>query len=328
MASSRSYLEEEGRNSTIRGHYEKRKEDSKNQKKWEEGQARFRNYTRQKEYEKMGRGEKGHSQDEYRRDQAEQAAYYESAKKDYDECLAKGVQDDDWCREHLAHGRNLSRKLYEFTIGTPTEHKNAILLDKCLEEADKQEFLRKNGTAEDVSLARDADRKECYDTFPVSTLQTVKHYGHRGLDTVKSCVKGVCNWVSKKGGRTKRKRRRVKRKTKGRRVKRKTKRRRGKRKTKRRKKRKRRKTRKRKRRRRGGVAAGFLGEESCGEVRQHQMFDDCCGHDKAEIEAEKNEIELIKNQCLVRLRARIAEEERARIAEEERARRQRPEEEA
>ena len=40
------------------------------------------------------------------------------------------------------------------------------------------------------------------------------------------------------------------------------------------KKRKRRKTRKRKRR--GGLAAGFQGEQSCGEVRQHPMFTDCC----------------------------------------------------
>ena len=155
------------------------------------------------------------------------------------------------------------------------------------------------GTAEDVSLARDAYRKECYDTFPVSTLQGVKHSAARGFDYAKSCVKGVCSWVSKKGGRTKRKRRRVKRKTK------------------RRKKRKRRKTRKRKRRRRGGVAAGFLGEQSCGEVRQHPMFDDCCGLDKAEIEAEKAEIEaekvkieaekdvieIVRNQCIERLRA-------------------------
>jgi hypothetical protein len=52
-----------------------------------------------------------------------------------------------------------------------------------------------------------------------------------------------------------------------------------------RKKRKRRKTRKRKRRRRrkGGVAAGFLGEQSCGEVRTHPMFNDCCELDKADL---------------------------------------------
>jgi len=245
MASSRSYLED-GRNSTIRGHYEKRKEKSEDQKKWEEGQRRLRKMEREKRKAELGRGEKGHSQDEYRRYQAEQAADYERDKKLYDECLAEGVHDDDWCRSNYGEGRNLSRKLYEATIGTPNEHKNAILLDKCLEEADKQEWQRKHGTAEDVSLARDADRKECYDTFPVSTLQGVKHSAARGFDYAKSCVKGVCSWVSKKGGRTKRKRRRVKRKTKGRRVKRKTK---G------RKKRKRRKTRKRKRRRRGGVAA-------------------------------------------------------------------------
>ena len=48
-----------------------------------------------------------------------------------------------------------------------------------------------------------------------------------------------------------------------------------------RKKRKRRKTRKRKRRRRGGVSAGFLGEESCVEIREHPMFKDCCGLDIA-----------------------------------------------
>ena len=238
MASSRSYLED-GRNSTIRGHYEKRKEKSEDQKKWEEGQRRVRKMEREKRKAEQGRGEKGHSQADWRKDQAEQADDYEIAKKHYDECLAEGVHDDDWCREHWAHGRNLSRKLYEATIGTPNEHKDAILLDKCLEEADKQEWQRENGTAEDVSLARDADRKDCYDQFSVSTLQKAKHSALRGYDVAKRCVEGVCRWVSKKGGRTKRKRRRVKRKTKRRRVKRKTKRRRVKRKTKRRKKRKR-----------------------------------------------------------------------------------------
>ena len=110
-----------------------------------------------------------------------------------------------------------------------------------MKKADKQVLLRKNGASEDdVSLARDADRKICYDTFPVSNLQTVKDYGRRGYDVAKRCVGGLCGLFStKNGGRTKRKGRRVKRKTKGRRVKRKTKRRRVKRKTKRRKKRKR-----------------------------------------------------------------------------------------
>jgi colicin import membrane protein len=104
---------------------------------------------------------------------------------------------------------------------------NAIELAKCLEEA------------EDVSSTRDADRKECYELYPVSNWQTFINYGLRGFDFAKRCFGGVCRRGSKKGGRTKRKRRRVKRKTKGRRLKRKTKRRRVKRKTKRRKKRKR-----------------------------------------------------------------------------------------
>jgi len=249
MASSRSWQDNNGRHSTEQGRYKRMKEGRKEEKEWEKSQTAVQNYTRRKKYEEKGRWEKGHDQGEYRRDQAEQADDYEIAKKDYDKCLEEGVHDDDWCRSHWGEGRNLSRKLYEATIGTPNEHKNAEKLDKCLEEADKQELLIKNGTAEDVSLARDADRKECYDTFPVSTLQNVKHYGLSGYDVAKRCVKGVCSWVStKKGGRTKRKRRRVKRKTKGRRVKRKTKGRRVKRKTKRR--RVKRKTKRRKKRKR------------------------------------------------------------------------------
>ncbi len=113
-----------------------------------------------------------------------------------------------------------------------------------------------------------------------------------------------------------------------------------------RKKRKRRKTRKRKRRRRGGVAAGFLGEQSCGEVRQHPMFDDCCGLDKAEIEAEKAEIEaekaeieaekaeieaekdvieIVRNQCIERLRAERERREAEQQPEEPDNRQQQPE---
>ena len=90
------------------------------------------------------------------------------------------------------------------------------------------------------------------------------------------------------GGR-RRRRRRVSRRRKTNRkrkrtIRRKLKRRRKRRRTRRRKKRRKRRT------RRGGAAAGFLGEQSCGEVRTHPMFNDCCGLDKAEIEAEKNAI--------------------------------------
>jgi len=57
-----------------------------------------------------------------------------------------------------------------------------------------------------------------------------------------------------------------------------------------RKKRKRRKTRKRKRRRRGGGGRGLLEDVCEADVKQHKMFDDCCGLEKAQLEAEKNEI--------------------------------------
>ncbi len=78
--------------------------------------------------------------------------------------------------------------------------------------------------------------------------------------------------ITRRGGKRKR------RKTRKRRKKPKTRRR-----KKIRKKRKRRKTRKRKRKRRGGVAAGFLGEESCGEVKLNPMYQDCCELEKAEL---------------------------------------------
>ena len=245
MASSRSYLDD-GRNRTIRSQSMIGQSD-----KEMERALRYMKYKAIKKRREEERGsEREPDQVQRRKDQAEQAADYESAKKDYDQCLKEGVHDDDWCRSEFGHGRSFWKKVEEFTIGTPNEHKNAILLDKCLEKADKQELLRKNGASEDdVSLARDADRKICYDTFPVSNLQTVKDYGRRGYDVAKRCVGGLCGLFStKNGGRTKRKGRRVKRKTKGRRVKRKTKGRRVKRKTKRR--RVKRKTKRRKKRKR------------------------------------------------------------------------------
>jgi hypothetical protein len=219
--------------------------------KEKERALRYMKYKAIKKRREEERGsEREPDQVQRREERAEAEKEFKMYQKLYEDCLAKGVHDDDWCRSEFAPGRSFWKKVEEFTIGTPNEHKNAILLDKCLEKADKQELLRENGASEDVvSLARDADRKECYDQFPVSNLQTVKDYGRRGYDVAKRCVGGLCGLFStKNGGRTKRKGRRVKRKTKGRRVKRKTKGRRVKRKTKRR--RVKRKTKRRKKRKR------------------------------------------------------------------------------
>jgi len=93
-----------------------------------------------------------------------------------------------------------------------------------------------------------------------------------------------------------------------------------------RKKRKRRKTRKRKRRRRGGVAAGFLGEASCGEVKLDPMYQDCCELEKAELRARFLAVEQRRRQQQHRARQRRGRQgQRLNLIQQQQRQQQQPE---
>ncbi len=116
----------------------------------------------------------------------------------------------------------------------------------------------------------------------------------------------------------------------GKRKRRKTRKRRRKPKTRRRKKirkkRKRRKTRKRKRRRRGGVAAGFLGEASCGEVKLDPMYQDCCELEKAELRARFLAVEQRRRRQQHRARQRRGRQgQRLNLIQQQQRQQQQPE---